>query len=115
MTERGMNTPLFVGGATTSAIHTAVKLAPLYEHVYHGADASAAAVMAKKYMMDRKAFENEQHVQQKDLRLMYERPEPVISKPADTVRIQRNDYATIALPDDMAAIERKLRLQKQKN
>ena len=105
MTERGMNTPLFVGGATTSAIHTAVKLAPLYEHVYHGADASAAAVMAKKYMMDRKAFENEQHVQQKDLRLMYERPEPVISKPADTVSIQRNDYATTLLPDDMAAIE----------
>ena len=105
MTERGMDTPLFVGGATTSAIHTAVKLAPLYGHVFHGADASAAAVMAKKWMMDRDSFEKEQHAQQKNLRLMYERPDPVISSPADTVKIQRNDYATTLLPDDMAAVE----------
>ena len=105
MTERGMDTPLFVGGATTSAIHTAVKLAPLYGHVFHGADASAAAVMAKKCMMDRDSFEKEQHAQQKNLRLMYERPDPVISSPADTVKIQRNDYATTLLPDDMAAVE----------
>jgi 5-methyltetrahydrofolate--homocysteine methyltransferase len=105
MTERGMDTPLFVGGATTSAIHTAVKLAPVYGHVFHGADASAAAVMAKKCMMDRDSFEKEQHAQQKNLRLMYERPDPVISSPADTVKIQRNDYATTLLPDDMAAVE----------
>ena len=105
MTERGMDTPLFVGGATTSAIHTAVKLAPVYGHVFHGADASAAAVMAKKCIMDRDSFEKEQHAQQKNLRLMYERPDPVISSPADTVKIQRNDYATTLLPDDMAAVE----------
>ena len=48
MSEKGMDIPLMVGGATTSALHTAVKLAPLYGHVFHGADASAAAVMAKK-------------------------------------------------------------------
>ncbi len=105
MNERGMSTPLFVGGATTSAVHTAMKLAPLYGHVFHGADASAAAVMAKKCMMDREAFENEQHEQQKMLRLIHERPDPVIIKPAGTVKIRRNDYAMTALPDDMAAIE----------
>ena len=71
MTDRGMDMPLMVGGATTSALHTAVKLAPLYAHVFHGADASAAAVMAKKCMMDRKAFEDEQHREQERIRGLY--------------------------------------------
>ena len=71
MSARGMNIPLMVGGATTSALHTAVKLAPLYGHVFHGPDASAAAVMAKKCMMDRDAFENEQHAEQEKLRRLY--------------------------------------------
>lgn len=71
MAARGMTTPLFVGGATTSALHTAVKLAPLYSHVFHGADASSSAVMAKKCMMDRKAFEKEQHEDQERLRALY--------------------------------------------
>jgi 5-methyltetrahydrofolate--homocysteine methyltransferase len=71
MTSRGMRTPLMVGGATTSAVHTAVKLAPLYDHVFYGPDASAAAVMAKKYMMDRETFESEQHKAQEEIRKMY--------------------------------------------
>ena len=71
MASRGMNIPLFIGGATTSAVHTAVKLAPLYEHVFYGPDASAAAVMAKKCMMDRDAFENEQHQEQEKIRTLY--------------------------------------------
>ena len=73
MTSRGMTTPLFVGGATTSALHTAVKLAPLYGHVFHGADASAAAVMAKKYMMDPAGFEAEYHAEQLKMRELYKR------------------------------------------
>ena len=72
MNARGLEIPLFIGGATTSAVHTAVKLAPLYEHVFYGPDASAAAVMAKRCMMDREAFENEQHEEQKKLRDLYE-------------------------------------------
>ena len=72
MTLRGMSTPLLIGGATTSAVHTAVKLAPLYGHVFYGPDASAAAVMAKKCMMDREAFETEQHHEQDRLRKLYE-------------------------------------------
>ena len=73
MASRGMNIPLFIGGATTSAVHTAVKLAPLYNHVFYGPDASAAAVLAKRYMMDREAFENEQHQEQERLRELYHR------------------------------------------
>ena len=71
MAARGMTIPLMVGGATTSALHTAVKLAPLYDHVFHGPDASAAAVMAKKYMMDKTAFEKEQHEEQAKIKGLY--------------------------------------------
>ena len=71
MAARGMTTPLMIGGATTSALHTAVKLAPIYDHVFYGADASAAAVLAKKCMMDRETFEAEQHAQQQKLRDLY--------------------------------------------
>lgn len=73
MASRNMDVPLFIGGATTSALHTAVKLAPLYGHVFHGADASASAVMAKKCIMDRKAFEEAQHKDQENLRALYDR------------------------------------------
>lgn len=73
MTARGMTLPLFVGGATTSALHTAVKLSPLYGHVFHGADSSAAGIMAKRYMMDPEGFEQEQHMAQEKLRSAYDR------------------------------------------
>ncbi len=71
MAARNMEIPLLIGGATTSEIHTAVKLAPLYDHVFYGADASAAAVLAKKCIMDREAFEAEQHLEQQRLRDIY--------------------------------------------
>ena len=71
MTARKMNIPLFIGGATTSALHTAVKLAPLYDYVFHGADASASAVMAKRYMADREKFISEEHRKQEEIRALY--------------------------------------------
>ena len=71
MKARGLDTPLFIGGATTSALHTAVKLAPLYPHVFYSADASAGAVLAKRCMADRAAFERQQHAAQAHLRTLY--------------------------------------------
>ena len=71
MSSRGMHTPLLVGGATTSALHTAVKLSPLYDHVFHGPDASASAVMAKRCMMDREKFEKEEKAEQAKIRELY--------------------------------------------
>ena len=61
MSARGMTTPLIVGGATTSALHTAVKLAPLYPHVFYGADASSSAVLASRLLSAREECEREQH------------------------------------------------------
>ena len=41
MTHRGMNLPLMIGGATTSPLHTALRIAPAYqEGVVHVRDAS---------------------------------------------------------------------------
>ena len=71
MTSRGMTTPLLIGGATTSALHTAVKLAPLYDHVFYGPDASASAVLAKRCMADREKFEAEMHAEQQKIRDIY--------------------------------------------
>ncbi len=87
MAARGMDIPLFIGGATTSALHTAVKLAPLYDHVFYSSDASSNAVMAKKCMMDRERFEAEEHEKQRRIREMHERKAPSstsASRPAFT-------------------------------
>ena len=45
MKRRGMKQPLLIGGATTSRMHTAVKIAPQYEHgVLHVLDASRSEI-----------------------------------------------------------------------
>ena len=47
MTRQGFRVPLLIGGATTSKVHTAVKIEPRYEHgVVHVPDASRAAGVA---------------------------------------------------------------------
>jgi len=51
MNERGMKIPLVLGGATTSTIHTAVKIAPEYEFgVIQVGDASLIPGVAKKLL-----------------------------------------------------------------
>ena len=111
LNARGMDTPLLVGGATTSALHTAVKLAPLYGHVFHGADASAAAVLAKKCMIDREGFEKEQHEEQEKIRAIYleKASEPKPETPKVEWKIRPDGFAketyTVETPADLKAIE----------
>ncbi len=71
MTARGMDTPLLVGGAAASALHTAVKLTPLYGHVFYAQDASATAVLANRLVTDREWTEAEEHLKQERLRRLY--------------------------------------------
>jgi 5-methyltetrahydrofolate--homocysteine methyltransferase len=53
MEREGMTTPLLIGGATTSRVHTAVKIAPAYSGpVVHVVDASRAVGVAG-YLIDR--------------------------------------------------------------
>ncbi|MBR5384561.1 MAG: methionine synthase [Bacteroidales bacterium] len=81
MSRRGLSTPLFVGGATTTPLHTAIKLATLYPHVFHSADASAGAVLAKRCIQDREAFEAAMHKEQERLRELYEERKAAPSHP----------------------------------
>ncbi len=47
MKRRNMNLPLMIGGATTSRMHTAIRIAPEYEHgVVHVLDASRSVTVA---------------------------------------------------------------------
>jgi 5-methyltetrahydrofolate--homocysteine methyltransferase len=80
MASRNMTTPLLIGGATTSALHTAVKLAPLYDHVFYGSDASSSAVLASRLVSDREATEAAEHEAQRKLRELYAQSH----KPAST-------------------------------
>ncbi|MCC9599637.1 methionine synthase [Stieleria sp. JC731] len=59
MKRRGMRMPLLIGGATTSAKHTAVKIAPAYEGpVIHVTDASRSVGVVESLLSDdlRKGF-----------------------------------------------------------
>ena len=47
----GVSVPLFIGGATTSALHTATKIAPLYDGaVFHVKDASQNPLIATRLL-----------------------------------------------------------------
>jgi 5-methyltetrahydrofolate--homocysteine methyltransferase len=62
MKRRGLNIPLLIGGATTSAIHTAVKIAPHYNQpVIHVRDASkVTGVLSKLFSpAEQEAFTDE--------------------------------------------------------
>jgi len=51
MQRRGMNLPLMIGGATTSRMHTAVKIAPAYKQpVVHVLDASRSVVVVSSLL-----------------------------------------------------------------
>lgn len=68
MSSRGLDVPLFVGGAAASAVHTATKLVPLYKNVHYCPDASATAVKANKYLTEPDAFLASEAAEQNRLR-----------------------------------------------
>ena len=71
--QSNMDVPLLVGGATTSAVHTAVKLAPLYDGcVAYGGDASQTSVLAKKLQMNREETIRQIKAEQQLIRETYE-------------------------------------------
>ena len=71
--KEGLQVPVVVGGATTSPVHTAVKLAPLYDGcVVHGGDASQTSLLAKHLQMDAAATIAQIKAEQQTLRDAYE-------------------------------------------
>lgn len=72
MEQRGMSTPLLLGGATTSEIHTAVKVAPEYSGAsVHVKDASLAVGVAARLLdpKQRDSFKNATDQSYEKLRL----------------------------------------------
>ena len=71
--REGLRVPIIVGGATTSAVHTAVRLAPLYDGlVVHGGDASQTALIAKRLQMDANVAATQLRADQERIRESYE-------------------------------------------
>ena len=75
MKRRKMTMPLLIGGATTSAKHTAVKIAPVYDGpIVHVLDASRSVNVVEKLISktQRDAFVSENATNQKKLVASYE-------------------------------------------
>ena len=71
--REGLKVPIVIGGATTSAVHTAVKLAPLYDScVVYGGDASQTSLMAKHLQINPDMTISQIKAEQQILRDAYE-------------------------------------------
>ncbi len=103
MRRTGFVKPLLIGGATTSAKHTAVRIAPNYEHcVAHVLDASrSVGVVEKLISADNKPlFETENRKLQEQLVASYNQRQAVALLPYADAQAKRFtcDWSTIDLP-----------------
>lgn len=83
MQEAGLNIPILIGGATTSALHTAVKISPIYDGgVFYIRDAAINPVVAMKLMDKEQRGEviAENSRAQKELREQKAAPQPDVTK-----------------------------------
>ncbi len=73
--KRGLRMPILIGGATTSPLHTAVKMAPLYSGlVVYGRDASETTQILNRLMADKTGdFVAQVKARQAELRKEYAR------------------------------------------
>lgn len=74
MTREKFSLPLLIGGATTSRMHTAVKIAPAYQHpVIHVLDASRSVTVVNRLVSKtlKTDFVNEIATEYEDLRTQY--------------------------------------------
>ena len=98
MEQQGLKIPLFVGGATTSPLHTAVKIAPNYSGgVIHTTDAADLASKARLYLDPQCAAENMAALKQEQERMRREHASDTDRMSPEKARELRPDYA-VALP-----------------
>ncbi len=73
MSERGMKIPLVIGGASTSLVHTAIKIAPHYNKVVQIKDASrAASVIREALGNESESFFEKLNLQYVDIARQYQ-------------------------------------------
>lgn len=107
MTREGFDTPLLIGGATTSRMHTAVKIAPAYKHpVIHVLDASRSVTVVNRLVSKtlKKGFLDEISQEYNDLRKQYSsRGQKKNYLPLEKARLNRTiidwEKAPIKKPD----------------
>lgn len=78
MQEAGLKIPIMVGGATTSKLHTALKIAPHYDYpVFHALDASQNPLIAAKVLNPETVarYVAETNAEYERLRLSFEKKE----------------------------------------
>jgi 5-methyltetrahydrofolate--homocysteine methyltransferase len=101
MQRCGMKIPLMIGGATTSARHTAVKIAPHYGHpVVHVLDASRSVGVVEKLCNKevRDSFAAENRVLQKELVESYEARQVKLVPYAEAkAKKFQSDWATVQI------------------
>lgn len=106
--RRGMTTPVIVGGATTSTLHTAVKMAPEYPDgivIHSNAAADNPAIIRRLLADDREEYIAELKSQQRIIRENYLRGESGKSLLTLDEAQQRRHVKTadeIAVPDEAA-------------
>ncbi|TWT99192.1 Methionine synthase [Botrimarina colliarenosi] len=108
MKRLGMSVPLLIGGATTSAKHTAVKIAPHYDSekgsggVTHVLDASRSVGVVEKLLSAeaREEFESQNRKLQADLVASYNKRQSVTLKPYAEAKAARfaTDWQTVDIP-----------------
>jgi 5-methyltetrahydrofolate--homocysteine methyltransferase len=103
MEREGFSVPLLIGGATTSAIHTAVKIAPAYGRpVVHVLDASRAPAVVSSLLGESRAdFDAKNRGKQEIFRREHEgrQSKPLLS--LDEARAKRPifDWASAEIPE----------------
>lgn len=97
-----LNVPLLIGGATTSAKHTAVKIAPHYDHeVVHVLDASRSVGVVEKLCRDdlREKFASENRQLQQELVASYQARKVTLVPYAEALEKRfQTDWQTVDIP-----------------
>lgn len=76
MKDEGIDIPLFIGGAATSKLHTAIKIEPNYsENVFHLTDASNTVIVLNKILKGDKEYKHTIIDSYKNLRDNYQKTE----------------------------------------
>ncbi len=102
MKRRKMNLPLLIGGATTSAKHTAVKIAPAYDApVVHVLDASRSVGVVERLLSDerREDFIDENRKLQLELVASYQERQQKLMPYRDALANRfQTDWKTVDIP-----------------
>lgn len=103
MNRLGLSTPLLVGGATTSAKHTAVKIAPQYKNeVVHVLDASRSVGVVEKLIGEdsRTKFADENRELQSELVASYQSRQVKLVEYEETLQRRfQTDWKAVDIPE----------------